>query len=193
MLARLQGDAASAREEWPQALAAYERGLALAPADEDLLGGYASALHATGDDARATDVYTKIAKVDPSVDNFVSLGVSAGDAKRFNDGAVAFAQAIGTARAAVNAKPADAKAIRKLAWAYLYEGRMFVKAGDTAKARAAFAQTAAWTAKLPKTDSRYAMYLEEAQEATVALDTAHPQGKTALSLAPWTGPDLPGT
>jgi len=193
MLARLQGDTASAREEWPQALAAYERGLALAPADEDLLGGYASALHATGDDARATDVYTKIAKVDPSVDNFVSLGVSAGDAKRFNDGAVAFAQAIGTARAAVNAKPADAKAIRKLAWAYLYEGRMFVKAGDTAKARAAFAQTAAWTAKLPKTDSRYAMYLEEAQEATVALDTAHPQGKTALSLAPWTGPDLPGS
>jgi hypothetical protein len=70
---------------------------------------------------------------------------------------------------------------------------MFAKAGDTARARGAFAQTAAWTAKLPKTDSRYAMYLEEAQEATVALDAAHPQGKTALSLAPWTGPDLPGS
>jgi hypothetical protein len=37
------------------------------------------------------------------------------------------------------------------------------------------------------------MYLEEAQEATVALDVAHPAGKTALSLAPWTGPDLPGS
>ncbi len=37
------------------------------------------------------------------------------------------------------------------------------------------------------------MYLEEAQEATVALDAAHPGGKTALSLAPWTGPDLPGS
>ncbi|MEA2719959.1 MAG: hypothetical protein QOJ39_1823 [Candidatus Eremiobacteraeota bacterium] len=193
LLARLQGDAAYAREEWPQALAAYERGLAVAPHDVDLLGGYATALHATGDDARATDVYTTIVKVEPSVDNFVSLGVSAGDAKRFNDATVAFAQAIGTARAAVNAKPGNAKAIRKLAWAYLYEGRMFVKAGDTARARGAFAQTAAWTAKLPKTDSRYAMYLEEAQEATVALDAAHPQGKTALSLAPWTGPDLPGS
>ncbi|HEY6235020.1 MAG TPA: hypothetical protein VIW69_07985, partial [Candidatus Elarobacter sp.] len=74
-----------------------------------------------------------------------------------------------------------------------YQGRMYVKAGDPAKARAAFAQTSAWTAKLPKTDSRYAMYLEEAQEATVALDAAHPAGKTALSLAPWTGPDLPGS
>jgi hypothetical protein len=37
------------------------------------------------------------------------------------------------------------------------------------------------------------MYLEEAQEATVALAAAHPEGKTALSLAPWTGPDLPGS
>jgi peroxiredoxin/tetratricopeptide (TPR) repeat protein len=193
LLARFQGDAAYAREQWPEAVAAYERGLALAPDDEDLLGGYASTLHATNDDARATDVYTKIAKLDPSVDNLVSLGVSAGDAKRFDDGAVAFSRAIGTARAAVNAKPGDAKPIRKLAWAYLYQGRMYAKAGDAAKARAAFAQTTAWTSKLPKTDVRYEMYLEEAQEATVALDAAHPNGKTAISLAPWTGPDLPGS
>src|SRR5665213_676813 len=193
LLAQLQGDAAYTREEWPQALAAYERGLAVAPNDEDLLGGYATTLHASGDDARATDVYTKIAKIDPSVDNLVSLGVSAGDAKRFNDGAVAFAQAIGTARAAVKAKPSNAKAIRKLAWAHLYEGRMDVKAGETAKARAACAQTTLWTSQLPKTDTRYAMYLEEAQEATVALDVAHPAGKTAISLALWTGPDLPGS
>ena len=193
MLALLQGDAASAREQWPEALAAYRRGLALSPNDTDLLGSYAAALHASGDDAAATDAYTKLAEVAPSVDAFVSLGVSAGDAKRFNDGAVAFAQAIGRAKAAVDAKPHEAKAIRKLAWAYLYEGRLFVKAGENDKARSAFAQTAAWSAKLPKTDSRYAMYLEEAQEATVALDVAHPAGKTALSLAPWTGPDLPGS
>ncbi|MBV8579468.1 MAG: redoxin domain-containing protein [Candidatus Eremiobacteraeota bacterium] len=193
LLARLQARAAAVREQWPEALAAYRAGLALAPNDEDLLDGYASALHASGDDAGATDVYANVAKLDPSIDAFVDLGVSAGDAKRFDDGKVAFAQAIGRARAAVNAKPHDAKTIRKLAWAYLYEGRLFVKAGEPDKARAAFAQTAAWTQKLPKTDARYAMYLEEAQEATVALDTTHPQGRTALSLAPWTGPDLPGS
>jgi thiol-disulfide isomerase/thioredoxin len=192
-LAWLQGDAASARGHWPEALAAYRRGLGVAPSDVDLLGGYAAALHASGDDATATDTYAKIASIQPSVDAFVALGVSAGDAKRFDDGTVAFAQAIGRGRAAVQAKPGDPKAIRKLAWAYLYEGRLFVKAGDSAKARRAFAQTTAWTAKLPKTDTRYAMYLEEAQEATVALDVGHPAGKTALSLAPWTGPDLPGS
>ncbi len=193
LLARLQGDAAAAREDWPGALTAYARALDAAPNDADALSGYA---------ARSTRPATRRVpptstrswrEVDPNVDNFVSLGVTDGDAKRFDDGAVAFAQAIGRARAAVNAKPSDAKAIRKLAWAYLYEGRMFVKAGATAKARAAFAQTAAWAAKLPKKDSRYAMYLEEAQEATVALDAVQPDGKTALSLAPWTGPDLPGS
>jgi len=193
LLARLEGDTASAREQWPEALAAYRRGLAVAPADVDLLNGYATALHDTGDDAGATDAYATVAHVAPSIDAFVSLGVSAGDAKRFNDASVAFAQAIGRARAAVDAAPKNAKAIRKLAWAYLYRGRMYVKAGEPEKARAAFAQTSAWTSKLPKTDSRYAMYLEEAQEATVALDASHPAGKTALSLAPWTGPDLPGS
>ncbi len=193
LLAQLQGDTAAAREQWPDAFAAYQRGLAVAPNDADLLNGYAAALHVTGDDAAATDAYAKAAHADPNVDAFVSLGVSAGDAKRFSDASVAFAQAIGRARAAVDAKPKDSKAIRKLAWAYLYQGRMYVKAGDAAKARGAFAQTTAWTSKLPKTDSRYAMYLEEAQEATVALDTTRPAGKTALSLAPWTGPDLPGS
>ncbi|HEX3465568.1 MAG TPA: redoxin family protein [Candidatus Elarobacter sp.] len=193
LLARFQGDAAYAREQYAEAIGAYERGLALAPDDTDLLGGYATTLHAMGDDARATGVYTKIAKLQPTVDNLVSLGVSAGDAKRFDDAAVAFSQAIGTARAAVEAKPTDAKAIRKLAWAYLYQGRTYAKAGETAKARASFAQTTAWASKLPKTDARYEMYLEEAQEATVALDAAHPQGKTAISLSPWTGPDLPGS
>jgi thiol-disulfide isomerase/thioredoxin len=193
LLARLQGAAAAAREEWPAALAAYARGVEVAPNDTDILSGYAQALHETGDDARSLEMTAKLAELDPTIENYVSLGVADGDARRFDDGAVAFAQAIGRARAAVIAKPKDAKAVKKLAWAYLYEGRMFVKAGNTERARAAFAQTAAWAAKLPKNDDRYAMYLEEAQEATVALDTAHPQGKTALSLALWTGPDLPGS
>jgi len=193
LVARMQGDAAAAHERWDEALAAYRRALAVAPNDVDVLGGLADALRGKGDYAAATDAYARLAEVAPSVDAYVSLGETAGRASRYNDGAVAFAQAIGRARAAVIAKPRDAKAIRKLAWAYLYEGRMFAREGATEKARAAFAQTAAWTAKLPKTDNRYAMYLEEAQEATIALDGARAGGKTALSLAPWTGPDLPGS
>ena len=193
LTARLQGDAAAAREQWDVALAAYRTGLTAAPNDENLLGGVGDALRGKGEYGAATDAYAKVAAVAPSVDAYVSLGDMAGRAGRYDDGAVAFAQAIGRARAAVVETPHNAKAIRKLAWAYLYEGRMFAREGATAKARAAFAQTTAWTAKLPKTDDRYDMYLEEAQEATVALEAAHPGGKTTLSLAPWTGPDLPGS
>jgi hypothetical protein len=37
------------------------------------------------------------------------------------------------------------------------------------------------------------MYLEESQEATVALGLAAPADGPAVSLAPWTGADLPGS
>jgi thiol-disulfide isomerase/thioredoxin len=193
LLAQLQGDAAAARERWPEAFAAYRRGLAAMPDDVDLLTGYAEALRGAEDYAQATDTYARAAELAPSVDAFVSLGSTAGRAGRFNDGAVAFARAIGMARAAYQADPHSATAIKHVAWAYLYEGRLFARQGDDARARAAFAQTAAWAAKLPHSNSRYAMYLEEAQEATVALEARQPNGKTSISLAPWTGPDLPGS
>lgn len=193
VVARLQGDAAVAREQWDDAIAAYRRGLALSPNDADLAGGYAEALRGKGEYGAAADAYARLAELAPSVDAYVSLGEADAHAKRFADGSVAYAQAIGRARAAVAASPKDAKATRKLAWAYLYQGRLYALAGDRARARASFAQTSAWASRLPKNDTRYAMYLEEAQEATVALDAVHPDGKTTVSLAPWTGPDLPGS
>lgn len=193
LLARLQGDAAVAREELDIATAAYTRGLALAPSDPDLLAGYADALRRQHDYPKAIDVYAKLAELDPSVDAYVELAEVQAAAHRFNDASVTYGRAIGAARAATVAKPADVKARRKLAWTYLKAGRMYAKAGETAKARASFAQTTALAGKLPKTDSRYAMYLEQAQEETVALDATHPRGGVALSLAPWTGADLPGS
>ena len=51
----------------------------------------------------------------------------------------------------------------------------------------------AWTQKLPKNDIRYEMYLEEGQEAIVALGLSKPATTTTVSLAPWTGADLPGS
>lgn len=193
MLAQLQGDAAVAREEWDDAIAVYRGGLAIAPENTGLLSGLAEVYRQKRDYATAADLDTQVAKLEPSVDAFIELGDLAGRAGRFNDGAVAFAQAIGLARTAVSAKPNDAKAIRKLAAAYLYQGRMYARQGEAGKARAAFAHVGEWTLKLPKTDDRYAMYLEEAQEATVALGTSSGASGTTLSLAPWTGPDLPGS
>ncbi|MBV9438376.1 MAG: redoxin family protein [Candidatus Eremiobacteraeota bacterium] len=192
LVARLRGDAATSREDWDAAERDYRDGLAVAPNDTELVGGLADVLRRRGDYAAAAEAYTQLVALDPSVDNLVELGNVQSAAHRFADARVSFARAIGTARARVQQKPGNAASLRKLAWAYLYEGRMFAKAGERTRARAAFAQTAANAARLPRTNAGYAMYLEEAQEATVALDAARGDGKTSLSLARWTGPDMPG-
>jgi hypothetical protein len=69
---------------------------------------------------------------------------------------------------------------------------METAAGNRDKARAAFARASAAALQIPKHDPRAEWYVEQAQEGTVALDVAH-GSQPALSLAPWTGPDLPGS
>jgi thiol-disulfide isomerase/thioredoxin len=193
-VARLRGDTLVARERWPQAIATYRTGLRYAPNDPDLAAGLARAYGGAHDRAEAAHWYAKVAELQPAVGAFIDLGDVLGKLGRYDDGAVAFSQAIGRAKAEVAAHPRDRKALRELAAAYLYQGRLYVRAGRTARARTAFANAAATAQRLPKSDSRYAMDLEEAQEAIVALDVARPaSGRTTLSLTPWTGADLPGS
>jgi thiol-disulfide isomerase/thioredoxin len=190
-LALLRGRAAAAREDWPLAIASFRAGLQFAPNDPALLSGLGDAYAATHEHAQAADAYAAAAGDTPDAVDEVGIAEEDELAGRSADAGVAFARAIALARAAVTEKPTDAHAIRILAWCYLKEGQIFADA-DPARARPAFAHAAAWVAKLPPTDTRYAMYSEEAQEGAAALD-AHPGGATAISLAPWTGPDLPGS
>lgn len=84
------------------------------------------------------------------------------------------------------AKPAQ------LAWTNLYYGRMEAAAGNRDKARAAFARAATAAQQIAVNDPSRDWYVEQSQEGTVALDVAR-GSRAALSLAPWTGPDLPGS
>jgi thiol-disulfide isomerase/thioredoxin len=196
LLAQLRGDAASAREDWPAAIAAYKAGVALAPDDGDLLASLAQAYNESGDRAQQIATLNELSERAPSASGFIDLGVADTKAANYDDGAIAFAQAIGRGKADLAAAtPATrTRALRVLASAYLYEARLFVAAEHTDKARTAFANAGAVAAQLPVNDSRYAMDSEEAQEGALALDVARPaDGSTALSLAPWTGADLPGS
>lgn len=70
-----------------------------------------------------------------------------------------------------------------------------VERGDASGARAAYRDAAAFAQRLdPK---RYAALrrnvVERTQEGTIALALVRDDGRTALSVAPWTGPDLPGS
>jgi tetratricopeptide (TPR) repeat protein len=190
----MRGDAAKDHEQWEGALAAYRAALAVRPDDPNALEGVAFAAGRLERYALVARTQERLTALDPdSVEALVSLGITYGKQKRSADAVATFERAIALARKHVSAQPGSASAVRKLAWTYLYRGRTLAKLGATNDARASFTSLLAWARKLPKTDERYEMYLEEGQEALVALDLTAPGSATTLSLGPWTGPELPGS
>jgi peroxiredoxin/tetratricopeptide (TPR) repeat protein len=194
LVARMRGDAARDREQWSDALAAYDAALALAPNDEDALSGVAFVASPLKQYDRVIDADARLVAFHPDdVDALLDLEAAQAAGRQFEQAEATASKATALALQHLAAKPGDATKTRKVAVTHLIAGRTYVKAGDPSKARAEFAQLVAWTTKLPKTDPRYAMYLEEAQEAQVALDLSGPRTATRVSLTPWTGVDLPGS
>jgi peroxiredoxin len=194
LLPRLHGDAALDREQWQDALSAYRAALAIDPKNEDILAGIAQSASRLEKYDDAVDADKALAALEPSDPHpLVDLALAQAKAGHNDDSYATFDKAIGLAKAQLDASPAKASAIRTLAWANLYAGRTYAKNGDPKSARMHFDATLALAEKLPPGDSRHDMYLEEAQEATVALGLAAPSDGPAVSLAPWTGADLPGS
>jgi thiol-disulfide isomerase/thioredoxin len=194
LLARLRGDAARDRERYADALAAYREAAALNAKDDDALSGIAFAAGRLNQSDVQIDADRKLVALQPdSVDALVELGIALGKAKQFSDAYGTFAKAVVLAKKHVDKDLGSPSSVRKLAWTHLYAGRTYAKGGDAAHARTEFEQVMAWTQKLPKNDIRYEMYLEESQEAIVALGLSKPAATTTVSLAPWTGADLPGS
>jgi peroxiredoxin len=182
LLARLRGDQAAALGDWSAADAAYDTALKYAPDDADTLSAQAYAASHLGDDARVARIDARIAERAQSYSAYVALGralAKTGDL-------AASEQAFDTALGLAAANPV------RLAWTNLYYGRVETAAGRRDRARAAFARAAAAAERIPAGDAHRAWYAEQAQEGAVALAVA-PGARPALSLAPWTGPDLPGS
>ena len=182
LLARLRGDEAAALGDWTGADAAYADALKHAPDDADALSGQAYAVSHLGDDARVAAIDARIAELHPSYAAYVSLGRALAKTGDVAKAAQSFTRAL---------ELAAGNPVR-LAWTNLYDGRMETAAGRRDEAREAFARAAAAAEQISKSDPRREWYIEQAQEGAVALDVAH-GAATALSLAPWTGPDLPGS
>ncbi len=182
LLARLRGDEAAALGHWAEADAQYALALKTSPDDVETLGGQAYAVSHLGDDARVAQLDARIAALAPSYASYVGLGKALAK--------------VGRPAAEVEAAFAKAQALAKtpaqLAWTNLYYGQTEANGHRASQARALFAQAAAAAERIPSTDPRREWYLERAQEGTVALAVA-PGSAPALSLAPWTGPDLPGS
>jgi len=182
LLARLRGDEDVALGKWADADTQYADALRLAPDDTDALDGDAYALSELHEEKRVVAIDERLAQLDPTYQRFVGLGraqAAAGDVP-------AAEASFERAQQLAATKPAG------LAWTNLYDGRMETAAGNAGKARAAFERAAHAAAMIPRRDPRADWYVEEAQEGIVALGVAHGAVPT-LSLAPWTGPDLPGS
>ena len=194
LLARLRGDAARDREHFPEAIDAYEAALALDAKNAGALAGLAYAANRLEKYDIAIDADRRAAELDPTdVSALVDLARAQAKAGHDADATATFERAHAVAQRAIDAHQGDASAIRIAAWAHLYDGRVAAKAGDRRRARREFDRMLVLSKRLPVHDTRHDMYLEEGQEAIVALGLAAPQSGATVSLAPWTGVDLPGS
>lgn len=191
-VARLRGDAARDREAWREAVDAYRTVLASDPKNVEALQGTARAAGRLEEYRAVVDADTQLVALDPNdVEALVDLARAQARSGDTSAAYATFANAVGIGDAAVAAHPENVHALQLLAWTHLYFGRVYAKAGDAADARGQFGRTLALATKLPVSNSRHAMYLEEAQEALVALNLSN--GAATVSLAPWTGAELPGS
>jgi tetratricopeptide (TPR) repeat protein len=193
LLPELSGDAARDRERWSDAAEAYRAVLLIDPKNEDALDGLSYASHELEQYPAAVDADAQLVALEPeSVTALVRLALDQAKAGRAPDSYASFARAVALAKRHVDVSHGKAAAVRSLAYAHLYAGRTYAKNGDSAAARAQFDEMLAWSEKLPRDDERHDMYLEEGQEAIAALELGTRSG-ISVSLAPWTGSDLPGS
>jgi peroxiredoxin len=182
LLARLRGDAAASAGKWADADAAYADALKHAPGDLDALHGQAYAVSHLGDDVRVAAIDAQIAEREKSYSAYVALGRALAKAGDLPKAEQSFDRALTLAAG----NPV------RLAWTNLYYGRMETSAGRRGPARAAFERAATAATQILPSDAHRTWYVEQAQEGAVALDVAR-GARPALSLASWTGPDLPGS
>lgn len=194
LLPRLRADAARDRERWSDALDAYRAVLALDPKNTDALAGLASVAGRLEKYDVAIDADTSLVAIDPSdVGALVDLARAQAKSGHSDDAYGTFAKAHAAALAAIAASPGKPLPVRMAAYAHLYAGRASAKDGKIALAHTEFERAFDLARTLPPSDVRHDMYVEESQEGLVALGLASPGGRANLSLAPWTGPDLPGS
>jgi peroxiredoxin len=191
VLYRIQGDLATNTENWGDAVTAYKKAVALSPKDQDAVGGLAFAYYEQKDWQNEIAAYQQLNALAPDPDTYISIGKAYLQLKDYPNAVANERKAVELAEAGY-AKKKDKDNTINAAYTWLYLGRAYTEAGDTANAHIAFSNTMRYGQQLPRKSVDYAKYTEEAQEADIALNL-NSNGKTSVSLAPWTGADLPGS
>ena len=191
LLYRINGDVATNNENWDDAVANYAKTVQLTPKDQDAWSGLAFAYYEQKNWRAEISAYQQLNALNPDPDTYVSIGKAYLELKDWPNAIAANRKAVAMADGAFKQKKTKDSIVMS-AYTWLYLGRAYAKAGETASAHNAFAHTLAYGQMLPRKSVDYAKYTEEAQEADVAL-ALDANGRTTVSLAPWTGADLPGS
>lgn len=192
----LIADGQGALNRWAAAAATERAALALAPNDAALVQGLEHAYYRLHDypamiaQARR---YTVLRPADG--DGWSDLGLAYQRTRQFATAVPAYVRSLALLRAAAAKKPSQDN-IADVADTSLDLADVYVSLGDVADTRATFAQANAYGNRLdPK--GEYAdlkrNVKERTQEGLIAVALAGGGGKPVLSVAPWTGPDLPGS
>ena len=191
LLYRMQGDLATDREQWDQALSAYLHVLQLDPKNTDALSGLGFAYYEKKDWGGEINAYQQLETLTPDSDTYIDIGKAYLQLKDYGNAVASDRKAVQLAEEAL-AKKKTRDTIVDAAYTWLYLGRAYTTANDKPNAHLAFVKTMHYGAMLPPKSTDYEKYTEEAQEADVALNIGNSE-RPGISLAPWTGADLPGS
>jgi tetratricopeptide (TPR) repeat protein/peroxiredoxin len=193
------------RNQWAQAAAAYQRALALTPNDPKLVAALSRAYYRLHDyDGMIAQAkrYTELKPNDG--DGWSDLGLAYQRTKQFAQAVPAYEKSIALLKAdavkayetqdALHDGTEDANA--DVADTSLDLADVYVSLGDATNAQRAFNDANTYGDKLDPQGSYVRLkrnIKERTQEGMVAVALAGGDGKPVAQIAPWTGPDLPGS
>ena len=191
LLYRMQGDLATDREQWDAAIPAYLQVLKIDPKNTDALSGLGFAYYEKKDWGGQINAYQQLVALQPDVGTYIDIGKAYLQLKDYRNAIASDVKAVKYAESEL-AKKKSTDTIVDNAYAWLYLGRAYAVANDKANAHLAFVKTMHYGSMLPPKSFDYQKYTEEPQEADVALNIGNTD-RPGISLAPWTGADLPGS
>jgi thiol-disulfide isomerase/thioredoxin len=192
LLAQGEGD----HNRWAEAAQTESAAIALQPENATFVGSLSYDYYRLHDYANMIAQAKRYTELKPNDgDGWGDLGLAYQRTRHFALAAPAYVRSIALLRAAASAAPTDL-AVAKVADMALDLANVYVAMGDAANTRTTFALANQYGDRLdPK--GRYTNLKhnvrERTQEGLIAVALAGGNGKPVLSVAPWTGPDLPGS
>ncbi|HTV74741.1 MAG TPA: redoxin family protein [Candidatus Acidoferrales bacterium] len=184
------------QNRWGDAVRSYQEALSLSPDAPQLVQALSNAyyrLHDYGEMVTQAAHYTRLQPADG--DGWSNLGLAYQREGRFSDAARAYEKSLVLLEAQATAQGTQ-DAIADVADTALDAANVYVSRGDVANAKRLFAKANTFGDQLDPGGSYGALknnVKERTQEGLIAVTLTHGDARPVVAIAPWSGPDLPGS